>query len=139
MIMCVFWGVYLITFIQILPHSAFLEYFIILGFGGNFWVFKIFNKKIGMRMGDFGGIFSNFYSDFASFCLNYVSVCQVGLLCLPNVFPHASLGLRPSTLHLGLINCLKLLQRTIWWCCYGSCSVFRRYLAGVWCCMHLYL
>ena len=31
-----FGGVYLVTFIQILPPSVFLEYFLILGFWGNF-------------------------------------------------------------------------------------------------------
>ena len=54
------WGVYLVTFIQILPPFAFLEYFCILGFGvffGHFWVFEIFENVFGMRMGDFGRVY----------------------------------------------------------------------------------
>ena len=71
--MCDFWEVYLVTFIQILPPSAFLEYFLILGFWGflgsflSFWNFrKCFWNENGWL---WGGLFSNFYSDFASFCL----------------------------------------------------------------------
>ena len=65
--------VYLVTFIQILTPSAFLEYFWILGFWGflgsflSFWNFrKCFWNENGWL---WGGLFSNFYSDVASFCL----------------------------------------------------------------------
>ena len=53
-----FGGVYLVTFIQMLPPSAFLEYFWVFGvFWGHFWVFEIFENVFGMRMCDFGGVY----------------------------------------------------------------------------------
>ena len=69
-----FGGVYLVTFIHLLHPSAFLEYFLILGFGvfwGHFWDFEIFENVFGMRIGDFvGGLFSEIYS-FESFLYNF--------------------------------------------------------------------
>ena len=67
--------------IQILPPSTFLEYFLILCFGGFFGVifgFSYFLKMfLQLEWVTLGGLFSNFYSDFASFCLNHANACQV--------------------------------------------------------------